>query len=55
MNVKHLTKLKGKRFYVYVAIDRLTRYVYAEVLYDLEPNTAAGFVQRFVDFFPYKI
>ena len=55
MDVKYLTKLRGKRSYVYVAIDRLTRYVYAEVLYNLEPQTAADFVARFIDFFPYKV
>jgi transposase InsO family protein len=55
MDVKYLTKLEGKRSYLYVAIDRLTRYVYSEILYDLSPKTAAGFVERFVDFFPYKV
>ena len=55
MDVKYLTKLSGKRSYLYVAIDRLTRYVYAEILYNLEPSTAAGFVERFIEFFPYKI
>ncbi len=55
MDVKYLTKLGGKRSYLYVAIDRLTRYVYSEVLYDLEPTTAAAFVKRFADFFPHKI
>ncbi len=55
MDVKYLTKLGGKRSYVYVAIDRLTRYVYVEVLYNLESQTAADFVERFVVFFPYKV
>ncbi len=55
MDVKYLTKLEGKRSYVYVAIDRLTRYVYVEVLNDLEPETAANFVKRFLDFFPHKV
>lgn len=55
MDVKYLTKLDGKRSYLYVAIDRLTRYVYAEILYDLEPKTAASFVEKFLQFFPYPI
>ena len=55
MDVKYLTKLEGRRSYLYVAIDRLTRYVYTEILYDLEPNTAAGFTERFLRFFPYKV
>lgn len=55
MDVKYLTKLDGKRSYLYVAIDRLTRYVYAEILYDLEPKTAGGFVERFIKHFPHKV
>lgn len=55
MDVKYLTKLQGKRSYLYVAIDRVTRYVYAEILYDLEPSTAAAFTKRLLDFFPYKV
>lgn len=55
MDVKYLTKLDGKRSYLYVAIDRLTRYVYTEVLYDLEPKTAGSFVERFVAHFPHKV
>jgi hypothetical protein len=55
MDVKYLTKLEGIRSYLYVAIDRMTRYVYVEVLYNLEPKTAAGFVERFTKHFPYKL
>lgn len=55
MDVKYLTKLEGKRSYLYVAIDRMTRYVYSEVLYDLEPRTASGFVERFIKHFPHQV
>jgi transposase InsO family protein len=55
MDVKYLTRLDGKRSYLYVGIDRFTRYVYAEVLYDLEPKTAGKFVERFIKHFPYKV
>lgn len=55
MDVKHLTTLKGKRSYVYVAIDRATRFVYAEILYDLKQQTAASFVARFLRAFPAKV
>jgi len=55
IDVKYLTKLSDKRSYVYVAIDRATRYVYAEVLFDLETATSAGFLQRFLKHFPYKV
>ncbi len=46
LDVKYLTKLKGKRSYVYVGIDRATRYVYVEVHDDLKPATAAAFVEQ---------
>jgi transposase InsO family protein len=55
IDVKYLTTLKGKRSYVYVAIDRATRYVYAEVLYDLKHDTSKSFIERFIADFPYKI
>ena len=55
MDVKYLTMLDGKRSYLYVAIDRLTRYVYAEVLYDLEPKTSSAFIERFIAYFPHKV
>ena len=55
MDVKYLTKLGDKRSYLYVAIDRVTRYVYAEIHYDMEPKTASAFVERFEKHFPYKI
>ena len=55
MDVKYLTKLNGKRSYIYVAIDRATRYVYAEILYNLEPTTTKEFIERFIDNFPCKV
>jgi len=55
MDVKYLTKLSDKRSYVYVAIDRATRYVYIEILYDLKPETAADFVERFLKDFPHEV
>jgi len=55
IDVKYLTKLDGKRSYVYVAIDRATRYVYLEVLYDLKQETTKEFVTRFKQHFPYPI
>ena len=51
MDVKYLTKLNGKRSYVYAAIDRMTRYVYVEILDNLEQKTAAAFVERFIKHF----
>ena len=55
MDVKYLTRLKKTRSYVYVAIDRATRFVYVEVHYNLEQNTAAKFIERFREAFPCPI
>jgi transposase InsO family protein/predicted DNA-binding transcriptional regulator AlpA len=55
MDVKYLAKLEGKRSYIYAAIDRFSRYVYTEVLYDLEPRTSSGFIERFIEHFPHKV
>lgn len=55
MDVKYLTKLGGKRSYLYVGIDRYSRYVYTEVLYDLRPKTAGDFVKRFTENFPHPV
>ena len=55
MDVKHLTRLKGRRSYIYVAIDRATRFVWAEVLPDLKTATAAGFVERVLAEAPFAV
>ena len=55
MDLKFLTNLDGKRSYVYVAIDRYSRYVYTEILYDRAPKTAAAFIKRFMKHFPYPV
>ena len=51
LDTKYLTQLGNKRSYVYVAIDRFSRYVYVEIHYDLKPSTSAGFLERFLDHF----
>ena len=51
LDTKYLTLLGGNRSYVYVAIDRYSRYVYAEIHYDLKPSTSAGFLERFLNHF----
>lgn len=55
MDVKYLTKLKDRRSYAYVAIDRATRFVYVEVLMDRKGTTAAAFFTRFLAAFPYPV
>ena len=55
MDVKYLTRLDKKRSYAYVAIDRATRFVYLEVLYDLKTETAADFIKRFTQAFGHPV
>ena len=55
MDVKYLTKLKDRRSYAYVAIERATRFVYVEVLMDRKGVTAAAFFKRFLAAFPYRV
>lgn len=52
LDVKHLKRLARKPAYVFVAIDRATRYVYAEILTDRKAATAQAFIERFLDHFP---
>jgi transposase InsO family protein len=51
LDVKYLPPLHRKRAYAYVAIDRATRFVYVEILYDRRGDTAAAFLRRFLDAF----
>lgn len=55
MDVKYLTKLQGERSYVFVAIDRATRFVYAEIHTKRDAQTAAAFLERFSQSFGYPI
>ena len=55
IDVKYLTALGGKRDYAYVAIDRATRFVYVEILPDRKGATAAAFLKRFLEAFPYPV
>ena len=55
MDTKHLPTLKVKKSYVYVAIDRATRYVYVEVFNDRKQESACAFVERFIEQFPHPI
>ena len=52
IDVKYLPPLNRRRSYAYVAIDRATRFVYLEILPDRRADTAAAFLQRFLDQLP---
>ena len=55
LDVKYLPPLHRKRAYAYVAIDRATRFVYVEILYDRRGETAAAFLRRFIEAFRIEV
>jgi transposase InsO family protein len=55
LDVKYLPPLHKKRAYAYVAIDRATRFVYVEILYDRKAETAAAFLRRFLEAFKIEV
>jgi transposase-like protein len=55
IDVKYLPPLGRRRSYAYVAIDRATRFVYLEILPDRRAATAAAFLDRFLDRFPFEV
>lgn len=55
LDIKYLSTLGGKRAYAFVAIDRATRYVYVEILYERSGTTARAFFERFLAHFPHPV
>jgi transposase-like protein len=55
LDIKYLSTLEGKRAYAFVAIDRATRYVYVEILYERSGAAARAFLERFVRHFPHPV
>ena len=55
IDVKYLPPLGRCRSYAYVAIDRATRFVYLEILPDRRADTAAAFLERFLDRFQLNV
>jgi transposase InsO family protein len=55
LDLKYLSTLGGKRAYAFVAIDRATRYVYVEILYDRSAAAGCAFLARFLQHFPYPV
>ena len=57
VDIKYLPRMPGEetRRYLYVAIDRCTRWVYHEVLPDKEAATAAAFLKRAIEELPMKV
>ena len=55
VDLKHLPAFDRRKSYAFVAIDRVTRYVYLEIHDNREAKTAAGFLERFLAGFPYPV
>jgi IS30 family transposase len=55
IDLKHLAALERHKSYVFVAIDRATRYVYVEIHRRRDAETSAGFLRRFLAHFPYRV
>lgn len=55
IDLKHLTRLKGKPAYVFVAIERVTRFVHVDIIQTRDSQTVAGCLERFVEAFGYPI
>jgi IS30 family transposase len=55
IDLKHLTRLEGRPSYVFVAIDRATRFVHIEIIGSRDASTVAGCLERFLAAFPYKV
>lgn len=55
LDLKHLTRLRGQPSYVFVAIERATRFVHAEVIATRDAETVAACLERFLDAFGYPV
>ena len=55
LDVKHLPRLERRPSYIFVAVDRATRYVYVEVHDNRRGATAASFLERFLAHFPHPV
>jgi IS30 family transposase len=55
IDLKHLPALERRKSYVFVAIDRATRYVYVEIHRRRDAKTSAGFLTRFLAHFPHRV
>jgi transposase-like protein len=55
MDVTYLPKYEGIKYYLFVAIDRATRTMYYEVYDAKTSKNAEDFMNKCLDFFPFKI
>ena len=55
VDLKHLTRLEGQPAFVFVAIDRATRFVHIEIVTQRDAATIAECLERFLAAFPHKV
>jgi len=55
IDLKHLPALERRKSYAFVAIDRVTRYVYMEIHPNRDAQTSEGFLKRFLAHFPHPV
>jgi transposase InsO family protein len=55
IDLKHLPRLGGETAYVFVAIDRATRFVHIDIIHDRSAATAAACLERFLEVFPHPV
>ena len=57
VDVKYLPQMPDQdpRTYLFAAIDRVTRWVYVEILKDKSATTASGFLKRLINKAPFTI
>ena len=55
VDLKHLTRLNGQPSFVFVAIDRATRFVHIESIARRDAATVAACLERFIAAFPHKV
>ena len=55
VDLKHLPALRRRKSYVFVAIDRATRFVHVEIADSRSAATIAGCLTRFLDAFPQRV
>lgn len=55
IDLKHLTRLQGRPAYVFVAIDRATRFVHVEIVDRRDGKVIARCLKRFLAAFPHRV
>jgi transposase InsO family protein len=55
IDLKHLPRLEKQASYIFVVIDRATRFVYVDVITDRMAKTIAECLQRFLKNFPHPV